>query len=932
MSAANHTAIIAPELSTSRPVTAGDSLQNFKDPHVALPPLNTTPPNAAVVRSVPPPVQPQPSKLPSSINPRTSVVMNRSASAMSDSPVMNETLTSIDEHISDMSTPRHSMIDRRELADSGSEYSGVGRGPSAARLSYITGIETDEEDGHYTEAEVRKWSPRHVAEYLEEVGVSIAHCQAFEAQEITGDVLLGLDLDQLSMPEFRLGSTLGPRLQTWQKVQALQTEILGINAEQNRMSRMSMIGQTSDALARTRSSATVKSTPRWSTAQHPNLNSSLLRSTIHEGPTRAPHTAPLAGVNYVGTSDELSSTSQSTLSEGLPNRPLASMDRLQVFPLASRPLSADMSTYSNGSRSTHRKKPSLDQEWTMSGIPNAVRPPSSYKTMQEGASSHKLSLSLGRGGNQIGSAYSGYTPQDLDRGYASEAETQKSRNVLRKRDAAGSRQGGAVDDSRRKSLHSAKSSRAENGGPRLNGGHARKSSGNRRSFLGRSTSEDTLDIAASPHYGNIAPSKDSPFARSETDGSDSVTMENKSPTMSMNSTATKGSSMLSRFGPFRAISEAVTGSEKSAAKSPNPQNPTSPPVGSPRTGNSSVPSGASSFENGRRGKSRFASAGSTLPGQPRRKGKKQTSAYLRGLEKKTPAEQMQDCDFSGWMKKKRSVMSPTWNTRLFILKGRRLSYYYSENDTEEKGLIDITAHRVLPATDDPIIGLHAAFSNTTSNPSTPPHSRLETTAARDAIEVARASPRLPPNSTPFVFKIAPPRAGPHTKQNLHFTKPTTHFFAVDDRHQGRLWMAALIKANIELDMSKELKTTYTASLISLPKAIAMKRRPPNLMGPDHTIDEVASTMEGPGLGIDGVPVNGQPVDDEARTPRTLPADAGHATNSKQTLEIPPIDPMEANEEPLLEPNMIRNSATSVASHVFEPGQSHTARAEAEPVQ
>jgi hypothetical protein len=36
------------------------------------------------------------------------------------------------------------------------------------------------------------------------------------------------------------------------------------------------------------------------------------------------------------------------------------------------------------------------------------------------------------------------------------------------------------------------------------------------------------------------------------------------------------------------------------------------------------------------------------------------------------------------------MVATTWKPRLFVLRGRRLSYYYSEDDTEERGLIDIT--------------------------------------------------------------------------------------------------------------------------------------------------------------------------------------------------------------------------------------------------
>jgi len=43
---------------------------------------------------------------------------------------------------------------------------------------------------------------------------------------------------------------------------------------------------------------------------------------------------------------------------------------------------------------------------------------------------------------------------------------------------------------------------------------------------------------------------------------------------------------------------------------------------------------------------------------------------------------MIDCDYSGWMKKKSGSLVATWKTRLFILRGRRLSYYYTDGDEE----------------------------------------------------------------------------------------------------------------------------------------------------------------------------------------------------------------------------------------------------------
>jgi hypothetical protein len=212
---------------------------------------------------------------------------------------------------------------------------------------------------------------------------------------------------------------------------------------------------------------------------------------------------------------------------------------------------------------------------------------------------------------------------------------------------------------------------------------------------------------------------------------------------------------------------------------------------------------------------------------PRRRGKKSTSAYLRGLEKKTPKEQLEGCDYSGWMKKKSSTLMTTWKTRLFVLRGRRLSYYYSEDDTEEKGLIDISFHRVLPANNDRITGLHAAFTGATSSPTSPQNALIQTTAsanAQNAPELGKGDA-----SGVFIFKLVPPRAG--LSKAVNFTKPTVHYFAVDNIHQGRLWMAALMKATIDRDFhGPQVVSTYKEKTISLQKARQMRQRPPALMG------------------------------------------------------------------------------------------------------
>ena len=234
---------------------------------------------------------------------------------------------------------------------------------------------------------------------------------------------------------------------------------------------------------------------------------------------------------------------------------------------------------------------------------------------------------------------------------------------------------------------------------------------------------------------------------------------------------------------------------------------------------------------------------------PKRKHKKQTSAYMRGLEAKSPKEQMVGSDYSGWMKKKSSNLMTTWKSRLFVLRGRRLSYYYSEDDVEEKGLIDISFHRVLPANNDRITGLHAAVTGAIHSPTSPQNPHIETTAASDAAKAGGAG-KVDTSSGMFIFKLVPPRSG--LSKAVNFTKPTVHYFAVDNIQQGRLWMAALMKATIDRDESKEVITTYNQNTISLAKAKAMRQRPPELMEVGEDEKKKASKDSGKGLGLSGL--------------------------------------------------------------------------------
>lgn len=141
------------------------------------------------------------------------------------STVMNETLSVIDEHITDMRKPGRSRSPRprRMTTDSASEYSMTV--PSEHRLSYIQGSETEEEEStRHTAREVKRWTPARVAQYLESVGVEKGHCDVFREQEFSGEVLLGMDQSSIFLKELDLGP-IGRRLKTWQKIRALQDEV-----------------------------------------------------------------------------------------------------------------------------------------------------------------------------------------------------------------------------------------------------------------------------------------------------------------------------------------------------------------------------------------------------------------------------------------------------------------------------------------------------------------------------------------------------------------------------------------------------------------------------------------------------------------------------------------------------------------------------------
>lgn len=169
--------------------------------------------------------------------------------------------------------------------------------------------------------------------------------------------------------------------------------------------------------------------------------------------------------------------------------------------------------------------------------------------------------------------------------------------------------------------------------------------------------------------------------------------------------------------------------------------------------------------------------------------KLKTSAFQEGIREITPDEAIKTSNFSGWMSKK-SGSTLGWRSRYFTLHGTRLSYFTNLRDKKEKGLIDITAHKVIPistdgdsaSSNDKYVALYAALTG-----------------------LGR-----------YCFKIVPPAPG--FKKGLTFTQPKTHFFAVETQEEMKGWLKALMTATIDIDDTVPVVSSCNTPTVSLAKA------------------------------------------------------------------------------------------------------------------
>ncbi|KAE8351450.1 hypothetical protein BDV28DRAFT_137053 [Aspergillus coremiiformis] len=796
-----------------------------------------------------------------------------------DSPVMNETLSVIDEHITDLSTPRHSVTttqDSKTVNDSASEYSST----FEHRMSYINGHETDEEEEKQpTEEEVRGWNQSETAKRLRQLGIEAKHCDIFEEQEITGDVLLDMNQDFLFMKEFDFG-VMGRRLKTWHKVKVFQDEVKGI--QQRQPSRGSSFGAPQDERTPSRAGHTGPLFPRipnlrasGGSAQHPRLISSTMQTSAgsplpSQTPTwmdhsRRPSAASIREINHSRRHSSIDATNRHS---GVGDSP-----------------------------ASHHKKGSLDRGWTLSVVSGSQRRPG---TAFGAPNETTLPQSFFYRTELNGSNSTTVVSDDLDRGYFSgpEGDTRKTRRVLQKRNSAHG------------SVSTPSSIPDEQFKLKVNKRHSRINSVD---SIRDAVQNSPPATKASPPGGRFRSLSTRASERHRQQSSNSASVEEKTSSSGFFASFSLGSKTdqdqshrssplplqgIKNAGPkfrravgFRAMSEAVKGIDTSVSPASPGKDAESP---SARTGSTTPSTTKSSDRHSTDGSGKAVESGASLPRartlRSGTKSKKDTSAYTRGLEKKTPKVQMQGCDYSGWMKKKSSNLMTTWKPRLFVLHGRRLSYYYSEDDTEERGLIDITAHRVLRADNDPIITLHATLTGSTASPTSPPGSSVDGTSS-DKASGSDASLRgsKTVGEGPFFFKLVPPKSG--TSRTVQFTKPAIHYFQVDSVQEGRLWMAALMKATIERDMELPVETTNKQKTISLKEARLMNQRPPTLMATPATqgtedTDEQATTAttteQGSGLMIQGlgddqVPTHGDDVEENQASSPLSGVDVGRSS-------------------------------------------------------
>ncbi|KTW26024.1 hypothetical protein T552_03293 [Pneumocystis carinii B80] len=150
------------------------------------------------------------------------------------------------------------------------------------------------------------------------------------------------------------------------------------------------------------------------------------------------------------------------------------------------------------------------------------------------------------------------------------------------------------------------------------------------------------------------------------------------------------------------------------------------------------------------------------------------TAIKEGIRHISVHDAIKEADHYGWMRKKTERYGQ-WKLRFFCLTGTRLSYFYTEDDIGEKGLIDINSYRVVSVNNRFFYG-----------------------------------------ERKFCFKIIPPVPG--TAKGINFTSPKVHYFATDTLEEMKEWVRALIKITIGRDNSVPVLSSCKVPTISLKAA------------------------------------------------------------------------------------------------------------------
>ncbi|KAJ6264418.1 hypothetical protein Dda_0564 [Drechslerella dactyloides] len=704
----------------------------------------------------------------------------------------------------------------------------------------------------YSWDEVRMWTPAQVSAYFQEQQLPLNICDKFEEQEISGSILLQLEMAHLK--ELEIGS-FGKRFEVWKEIEKLQTMVKNTKGA-------AAAESPREKTARNRSS----STPSGVLPRLPSLHN---RPPVRGGSFALSQTQPELFFDHMGMIRESHPPGNPFPPPKLDLGPIGfnNSDRRSLSTA-----SMERASSSGGQQplKNHGRDPSFDRNWTLKG----------HRANESAASSSRRFT----GDSGFVSQSSSLIMYANDRNNISgEDGGKRDRNVLHKRVSSA----GSHGHQSHHSVYSHHSSPSQTNSP----GHGKKSSfseehrhrsGNHSPSPSPSpgaVSKQTFPVLGGsygavqqlveePHlpaqaqrplaHANLASgySSGSPASvvyynssvksrKRSTSDAHVLSMDNKAREALAASVMPGGKTLAVELPPpdeerhvppniqtkANYPRSASDGAEKAMAMSPMSQD-TSSTLLSPNDSEHSnslkitidVPERRSDESKQRNGhvkdkKLRSVASASGI----RQKSKKQmTSAYQEGLKEVTPTQAADEADFSGWMKKRgSSAVVATWKSRFFVLKGRRLSYFYSMEDTKERGLIDITSHRVLPAAEDRIVALHASVAAiTTSTPAS------QASSANPGH--SQSSPTMPPTPPQkggwFTFKLVPPAPG--AAKGVTFTPPKLHYFATDSKYIGRQWMAAFMKATIDRDETAPVISTFSANTISLAKARAMRARPP----------------------------------------------------------------------------------------------------------